>query len=335
MTKYFFLIFCAFFYGQSDAHTYIGNSGEGIQVGDKLHLRDLYESSNYENPYFGPSIDPQIQALVENDSLAKLPFSKELLKRKLSDINNVQNFWGFYLMAVINQYNWVLVNDPLGQLPDDGPILNLPESARVQIANRDLHTIRIHRASWDKLSEESKVALIVHEGFFSLIVPSCIRASTNYCVTMTQSARLARQVTAFFFLPSVGKKIPLPNWIRDALAVPMKPNPYSHGKSILSLSLNKDTLSIENANDAAASAYFIQHACQNFFKDSKGPLLMQVFMTRDPFYAHSSSYSTDYGMQVAMKIVFRQAIYKDHSAFPDVNACKAHLQDITEQWFHR
>jgi hypothetical protein len=65
---------------------------------------------------------------------------------------------------------------------------------RRSIANRFVGTIRLHRPSWELLSEEHKVALLIHEALYSLLTPVCL--DTKHCF---QPAYRARDIVAMAF----------------------------------------------------------------------------------------------------------------------------------------
>lgn len=330
--KILFSLFLFCFIGSSAyAHTFIGNGGEGLRVGDKLFVRDLYEASNHLSPYFGSTIDSKFLNLKENSSLSRIHFSRDLLRKKLTDINLFESFLGYYILQAINQYNWIFTEEKLGLLPDDGPIIAIASDARVQIANRDLGNIRLHRASWDQLSEQGKIALIIHEAVFSLLKPIC--NSQSSCDIMYQSPRLAREITALFFLPPNKKSFD--ERLKQSLSLPQEMAYCPHGNVGIQL---QDSQSLkkfvqENGEDVASRESFFDSTCAEVAKRKGYKINVKLF--REPFTVKTYVYATPYGPQSSIMMKERSWDHSEFIEFNDVEACKERLKFLATNWYEK
>lgn len=173
----------------------VGNGGEGLEIGNELYVRDLVEAGVERFPYVGPRIDSAIEERLQFLPIDQfsLPFSKDLLARKLTDIEQAHSGLGHYIFEAIKSYTWLGVHEPLASIPDPAQVLK-PSGSHVQIANRDDSTIRVHIENWKRLSEEHKIALIIHEAVYGLLLPICDEGPNCY-----QPARRARSITGLFF----------------------------------------------------------------------------------------------------------------------------------------
>lgn len=175
----------------------LGNGADGLIVDSKLYLRDLVEAGVETQPYFGDKIDARLAERIKVLSIDKtrLPYSEELLVRKLSDLNRIYPYFGDYIFEALQSYQWLAVQAPLFLLPDPETVVDLPFE-RVQIANRLDFTIRVHHDSWMRLNDENRVALLIHEALYSLLEPVCEAAPS---VTCEQPGRVARTFTGWLF----------------------------------------------------------------------------------------------------------------------------------------
>lgn len=186
------ILSCAAFGG-----TFVGNGGDGIEIDGKLYLRDLVNLSLHKTPYFGAHIDSELPALPD-PTVMSLEYSKKLLAQKLTDLNEACPSMGDYLLATIKYYNWVLVDFPLTPITDPRDTIELPPGTKVvQIANRLGNTIRIQADAWNRLNDENKIALIIHEAIFSLTKLTKVPFGM-----FEQSPYTAREITGQLFSPS-------------------------------------------------------------------------------------------------------------------------------------
>ena len=168
---------------------FVGNGGEGVDYRGRLYLRDLFSQNLHLQPFIGFQTDPGM-------TMPELPFDypKELLARKLADLNQAAPGVGDYVLATMKAYTWSLQDFALTPITDDDPIA-LPEGATlVQLANRFRGVIRLHRASFERLDDANKTALLVHEAVYSLLFPR--RAPDG---SFFQSAYAAKEITGCFF----------------------------------------------------------------------------------------------------------------------------------------
>lgn len=190
------LLFLSLFSVNSFANGYvIGNGGDAIYIDGRLYARDLVENGVESNPYFGELFDPSLTQIINHlDNKHKnLVYSRELLHRKLSDLNAIHPNLGHYIAMALSNYKWRLVNIPLATTASKGEIFLGLRKSLVQIANRLDRDIRIHKQSWERLSSDQRIVILIHEAVFSLLKPTC---GDQYCF---QSDRVARTITATFF----------------------------------------------------------------------------------------------------------------------------------------
>lgn len=168
--RMFILLVCLLVSPALLAGTFFGNSGDGVDDGVHLYVRDLFESGTATQPYFGTISDPRFERQF---NLAHFQELRPLMARKLSDLNRAYDGLGDLLLQAIAMYHWEFTDLPLELIPDIEQV-KLPESVRrVQLANRLGGSILISRPSWSRLDLSNRVALILHEASYSLLVPTC------------------------------------------------------------------------------------------------------------------------------------------------------------------
>lgn len=172
----------------------VGNGGEGWFIEENLYLYDLVEGGIEKNPYIGAETKEVFKSYAAQLKvrLNDLPFSESLLVRKLSDLERVLPGLGYYIAESLTSHLWMGVATPLESTVDQERVLK--GSNNVQIANRLDHTIRIYRPFWNLLNQEHQIALLIHEGVYSLLKPAC--DVSGFCA---QSSRQARTITALLF----------------------------------------------------------------------------------------------------------------------------------------
>lgn len=197
----------------------VGNGGEGFLENKKIYVRDLYDAGIHQSPYFGEVAETRWLDWHKASNIKSIGVSETLLAKKLTDINKMEPHLGTWISQIINQYSWIFTEKELSLLLDDAPIKKDSEKNRVQIANRDLNTIRINSKAWKALSEEQKIALVIHEAIYSMVKPECKNPPT--CTEFRQPSRIAREVVAIVFK----KDEHLQPWMKLALGIPaMKEN---------------------------------------------------------------------------------------------------------------
>lgn len=178
----------------------IGNGGQGIEKNGVLTLRDLVEAGVEHNVFIGKDEDPLIMSRMGGLPIPQdqLPVSKDLLARKLSDLNSLYPNLGLFVLDAIKSYSWIAINTSLDFTPDPEHFLATKPQDLIQIANRLDSTIRVDRSKWLEMDQGNRVALVIHEALYSLLKETC--NSENIC---SQQARAARAITGRLFSESM------------------------------------------------------------------------------------------------------------------------------------
>ena len=323
----------------AQAHIFVGNGGEGMRVGGKLHVRDLYDYNLHIRPFFGSTTDLIFNFEAEPDGLAELGYPRALLLRKLTDINIIEPDLGTALLVAMRHYTWLAVDEPLGLLPDDGPMFVQP-GTRVQIANRDLTTIRVDRKLWRELSPENQVALLIHEAVYSLVRPVCQQGSPN-CAKKTQSARWAREITSHFF--RLDQK-PLPIGFRTTLNIPQNTYNCSYiapGMWLKIIETNADNIKqkynwtvpqpLSRASRESSAYEFCLQA--ELTGKGVGAKRIAVRFTRPWFSLIPLTYATDYGTQLALQMAPRNTEWEPSVSIYPGDSCVNKIERLARDWF--
>lgn len=322
----------------------IGNGGDGIckDKTDKetkchskiLYVRDLYDANLHLNPAIGSEIDPYIQREVdESPVVSNLQLDKNLLARKLTDLEHFHLHFGHIVLAAINAYHWQLVDNPLEKLADDAPIEQRPESWRVQLANRFQNTIRVYSDDYALLPEIHKVAMVIHEGIFSLLNPQCRK---GICV---QHAYMAREITANAFRNSQGDDYHLTPAQLGQLSIQnlellAQQSLYTDNNMKLEIyrkSLIAEDYLVMNANDDALRSSFIAPLCALI----NGPTKLVVHASRRPFMLKQWVYPSDSEMsdQAALSAYYRWPLFDQTYQFRSASECSAKIQGDLKNWY--
>ena len=199
----FLLILICTFNAKARANGFVGAGGDGVEIGGKIIVHDLFSLGIKEHPYFGNQIDPLLPELPPQSAM-NFTFPRLLLRQKLTDLNRIAPGLGDFVLMSMRSYTWVLADFELKPILDPDDVVILPTGARlVQIANRLGLTIRIHRQRWIRLDDANKVALLIHEAIYSLVQP--VPAPGGFAV---QNARAAREITGAFFEESFFSRNP-------------------------------------------------------------------------------------------------------------------------------
>lgn len=181
----------------------VGNGGEGILDNGDLYIRDLYERDLHKDLFFGSEINKSVRAQWEKkEVIAWSTSQRDLFLRKLSDLETLYPCLGVTLVRAIQSYVWSFETIPLGLLPEEDAVRHFDDSRRIQIANRYIHTIRIYQGAWSVLSDEHKIALIMHEIFYAVQVPNFFLGSQF----AKQSMGLTRDLVSLVFSDNNGNK---------------------------------------------------------------------------------------------------------------------------------
>lgn len=193
----------------SAAYVRIGNGGEGVLENGQIYVRDLYEQNSHLNPWFGGSTSPALLEAWNKTNLSKhFSEARELILRKLTDIEKVYPGLGFVTLSALDKYDYFFV-EHLELLENDSP--SVPDSVRVQIAMRRYKTVYLSKSAWKIMSVESRAALLIHEGIYGLATIVCNQEACE------QKSRAVRPLIGqlFFMTPQMDVN----NEIRKVLQV--------------------------------------------------------------------------------------------------------------------
>lgn len=180
-----------------------GHGGYAVELANgQTHLMDFVETgierSSYidANTVINPYIQRSIDAIFYNESAS----FRDLLSKKLSEINTYSTELSFTFLAGVLTYNWIFVDFDLKPTPDIDSIAQLPGAKYIPLANRRQQTILIHTPAWKKLDDHNKVGLIFHELNYALVLPMFDQLLlTN--VDMRLGSLKARELTSYLFRP--------------------------------------------------------------------------------------------------------------------------------------
>lgn len=175
------------------------HGGVGIISGSKLYVLDLYEAGIEENSYIDTSIGLEkglVNRLNFNFPLAS-NVPTVLLANKISEVSKLFPMLAFSLVRGMELFTWRFVNSSLINTNDEDPSIIVDPKLRVQIAVRKNSTIFINRDAWAKLSDNHKVALILHE-----VIYSFYKSLTSL---MSTSAR-TREIVSYIMSESMEPK---------------------------------------------------------------------------------------------------------------------------------
>lgn len=303
----------------SSANIRVGNGGEGIIVKDKIYLRDLFEANLHLHPHFGPVAGFRIYRQLPQSALNDFPVSQSLLARKLTDLNVMSPALGYYVLAAINSYFWQLVKTPLHPFPDDGSPLIYAEGQRIPLANRFQSTIRIDAFSWAKLSEEQKVALILHEAIYSLLKPTCDPENADMCKQVSARTReiVARVFsnTAHKLTPQMESDLGLPSAALrtrcsySASSIWIRIEPKEKDLPEKTLAFEGSAFSAPKTAVEKLQNKFLTEFCDGEFGDMDR---ITVTFTRDPFKISEKFYTSTNGEQRYLSIATIPGLYEPY-----------------------
>ena len=155
---------------------FVGNGGQAIDIDGELVPRDLFELHLHREPYFGPTADPAVlMRLASFSLLSGLHVPEDLMAIKLTDLSSVSRGLGDCFLRALERYDWQFVTEPLPRTNECDPYIQLASGVPwVQVANRLRETIFVHQPSWERLSPQHKVAILIHEAVYSLLMPTAV-----------------------------------------------------------------------------------------------------------------------------------------------------------------
>lgn len=177
----------------------VGNGGDGYLVDGRILLRDLLESGAKSEPEFGLVFTTRHEERIR-DHRWGVPFNRNLLARKLTDLNVFYPFLGDAVLETLLQFNLTPIQTKLFPLREGETIVDLPPENLVQIANRLGSMIRIHEPSWRRMPESHRIALLIHEGLYGLAQLDCANVPPHRARVCTPNVRKVREITGRVFL---------------------------------------------------------------------------------------------------------------------------------------
>lgn len=276
----------------------VGNPADGFVYADRVLLRDLVESGLEDGGWIGSESETVVAGAVDFVPLS-VPFPKDLLAAKLTDMNRVSPGFGDHVLAAMKLYTWSFVDVPLGRIPgDDGSVIELPRGATfAQLANRLGATVRVHKPSWDRMPPRHQVALLLHEAVFGLLIPERTAAGFE------QSARKAREIVAGLFSRDFALRGPafVEHAAKPALALPWAlTDPRRRHKLTWELRFARVSLLAPAQQRFETLLAIAADACRNVLADQAktgrvSPLVSRL--ERPVFRARLETYPSPFGAQ--------------------------------------
>ena len=171
----------------------IGNGGDGVVVDGQLYLLDLVEFGNHKRPYIDANAKAEENDLATLSKVAHLPIDRALLAKKISEIRTISPILADSLVQAVRMYTWNLVDYDLVDVGDENTIVDLP---RTQIAIRTRKMILINQTAIERLDAINRVALILHEVIYAMILPTRILDRREW---FYQKSFVAREINAYLF----------------------------------------------------------------------------------------------------------------------------------------
>jgi len=233
--------------------------------------------------------------------LSDLGLDINLVNQKLNDLNIIYPGLADVLVKIMSMYSWILVPDQLGLLPDDGQIIEIPYSERVQIANRSLLSIRLQKSYWQQLNPRNRVGLFMHELIFSLLKPTTLDGQSSF---VYQPSRLARQIVGSIFSEKTYLDPQVANSVLSLAQMAFGLNQASlESKYDIRLSLlQKQELSLI-LNEVISEKdldIFLNKICNQFEKKSEVSWVFTNVATKAKVI--QSSFHSLYGLEIGMKV---------------------------------
>lgn len=165
----FFLISAAFTFPVFAGPHRIGNGGNGLYNSSKdtVYFLDFYEAGIEKEAFFNSAVEnifvQEVEAVLPADV-----FPTKMIAAKISEIYALDKVTGASLLSALRLFSWVFINYELEKTTDVATSINLKDDDLLQIANRRYGQILIHKPFWEKMSDDSKAGLVLHELIYSL-----------------------------------------------------------------------------------------------------------------------------------------------------------------------
>lgn len=200
------------------ANKEVGNGGDGVVVGDRVYLFDLYESYNHLKPSLS-NVEPSKEILQNvserfqvnrniitanyESGATDYDYDKLMLElaKKLTEIKKTDLLFGYSLERSVLAHSWSFVPYQLNDIKDDdGSDIEMPGEL-VQVAVRSYRSIKFDNSLVKKMDLANLVATIVHESVYALITPALMTEVIDgkKVEYYQQESRRAREVVNYLF----------------------------------------------------------------------------------------------------------------------------------------
>lgn len=150
----------------------VGNGGDVILRDGKAYLLDLVEAGAEKKK--APSCQPgngktAYRSYVTIHGLDQGELGQEAYEILGGLLNCLHDVDVMAIHAAAESYRFRLINDEVGDLHDEDTVL---KQKPVQVAYRRDHLVYVYSKLWDLMDPTNRAALVLHELFYSLLVPT-------------------------------------------------------------------------------------------------------------------------------------------------------------------
>lgn len=174
---------------------HVGNGGNAIKISDQYYLLDLAEQGIAESPVFKTTRNMfyynYFMARISKSQNRVLESTFELFSAKLAEIAERDPVYAEALVTAFENVRWMFINYRLSDIPVESVIAG----PYYQIAARSNDVILIDLLYWYPMNKENRVALLLHELDYILIIPKKSIGSP----LIEKSAVKSRQHTGYLF----------------------------------------------------------------------------------------------------------------------------------------
>lgn len=178
---------------------HVGNGGNAIKINDKYYLLDLAEQGIAEEPVFKAATNKFFYDYFRARTLnypSRMPTATlDLFSRKLAEIAELDPVYAEALITAFENVRWSFVNYRLSDIPVESIIAG----PYYQVAARTNDVILIDLMFWYQMNEENRVALLLHELNYILIIPKKEIGSPK----LEKSAIKSRLNTGYLFTQNI------------------------------------------------------------------------------------------------------------------------------------
>lgn len=181
------------------------HGGDGVVVGKKVYLLDLYEAGVENTPVINPQF-PGTQTMIQRleQVFSDFEVPAQLLASKISEVESLDFQFGRSMLLAMEELNWNLVSGELVEVPDENSPIDLKKGKHIQLAIRTGKDVLINRDGWRRLTPPHRAALILHETLFAMVKVDSEQIQSNDSSNSTflryfQDSRKARSVNGYLF----------------------------------------------------------------------------------------------------------------------------------------